>query len=71
MDKKKITIGQVLASKHELRGIGIDYNITGLTGEITNKYPTGYYEIKITHEWKGIKFINNFYIPEHLIEILS
>jgi hypothetical protein len=62
---------KVMANKKQLASFGIDYDITGLVGELKYKYPTGWYEIKITHTCEAGTFTNSFDIPHTFLKKVS
>lgn len=56
---------KVIADSNQLKEIGIDYSITGLTGELIREYPSGWIELEITHTPEhGITFTNQFDFPK-------
>ncbi len=55
---------KINANKTQLSSIGINYNLTGLVGLLKSKYPTGWYELEVTHQSNGTTFTNNFDIPK-------
>lgn len=59
---------KILANPHQLASLGISYSITGLIGELVNKYPDGYLCLSVTHEYKNNTFTNQFDIPSYLCE---
>lgn len=62
---------KVKANKQQLATLGIDYDITGLIGELEHKYPTGFYAIKITHHYEAGTFTNSFDIPKTFLECVG
>ena len=66
MEKYKIK-----ANKQQLESFGIDYNITGLVGELKHKYPTGWYTIEVTHTYEAGTFTNEFNIPKTFLECVG
>lgn len=59
---------KVKANRQQLENLGISYDITGLTGELKHKYPTGFYVIEITHTYEAGTFTNLFDIPKTFLE---
>lgn len=62
---------KVKANKQQLENLGISYDITGLTGELKHKYPTGFYVIEITHNYEAGTFTNLFDIPKTFLECVG
>lgn len=62
---------KVKADKRQLESFGISYDITGLVGELKHKYPTGWYEIEITHACPAGTFTNSFDIPKTFLEMVG
>jgi hypothetical protein len=60
---------KIKATKEQLESVGIDYEITNLTGSVERKFSSGYYCIKIKHTWEGIEFENEFDIPKYWLEL--
>lgn len=59
---------KIKANKQQLSSFGIDYDITGLTGELKHKYPTGWYAIEVTHTYDAGTFTNVFDIPKTFLK---
>jgi len=66
MEKYKIK-----ANKQQLENLGIDYDITGLVGELKHKYPTGWYEIELTHTYEGGTSKISFDIPKTFLKRIN
>lgn len=60
----------IKANKRQLENVGIDYDITELKGYVTHKYPTGFYEVEVTHKVNGNEFTNVFDIPKTMLELI-
>jgi len=59
---------KILANKEQLENIGVDYNLEGLVGELTYKYPTGWYRLKVTHCIGNYEFTNEFDFPKTFLK---
>ena len=59
---------KILANKKQLNGLGIDYDITGMVGELTHIFPTGFYEVEVSHKRHNIIFVNRFDIPQTMLK---
>jgi len=59
---------KIKATNQQLDNFGICYEISGLTGILKHKYPTGWYELEVTHTYDGNTFTNNFDIPHTFLE---
>ena len=59
----------VKANRRQLENVGVSYDITELHGKVTHKYPTGFYEVEITHKINDREFTNKFDIPKTMLEI--
>ena len=59
---------KIKANKKQLEDIGVDYEITGLVGELTHIFPTGWYELKVKHKIGDIEFTNHFDIPKTFLK---
>ena len=59
---------EILANKEQLKSFGITYEITGLIGILKQKYPTGWYELKVEHTYNSMTFTNNFDIPKSFLK---
>ena len=66
MEKYKIN-----ANRDQLYSIGIDYDIRGLVGILTHKFPTGWYELEVTHTYEAGTFTNKFDIPATFLEKIN
>ncbi len=55
-------------NKLSLQGIGIDYKIEGLIGELVRTYNTGWYVVKIKHYLCGRPFVNEFTMPKTFLK---
>ena len=60
---------KINATKEQLASVGIDYEITGLTGYVNHKFPSGYWCVKVKHVWEGLEFENEFDIPNFWLEL--
>jgi hypothetical protein len=60
---------RVIANAERLDSIGIDYDITGLSGEVLGYYPSGYVNVRITHTEGKYTFTHDFDIPSYWLEI--
>ena len=58
MSKVKIS-----GSRRQLESVGIDYDITGLTGVVTFNHYNGYNTVEVTHTLGKLEFTNSFDIP--------
>jgi hypothetical protein len=58
----------IKANKEQLNRLGIVYEITGLVGTLKYKYPTGFYEIEVTHKVGAITVTNSFDIPKTFLK---
>jgi len=59
----------VKANKEQLESVGIDYDITGLEGDVKGYYHSGYVQVEITHNGNGFEWTNDFDIPIRWLEI--
>ena len=59
----------VKANKEQLESVGIDYEITNLTGNVKGYYESGYVLVEIEHVDCCHTFTNDFDIPTHWLEI--
>ena len=60
---------KIIASKEQLEGIGISYEISGL--ECTKKFKFNsdqYYNVEVKYELDGFEFTNCFDIPNYYLE---
>lgn len=55
---------KINANKEQLSKFGIDDNIYGLIGELTYKYPTGWYQIKVPVMKNGDVYHEYYDIPK-------
>ena len=63
---------KILANKQQLENIGVDYDLEGLVGELTYKYPTNWYRLKVTHKIGGkIEFTNEFDFPKTFLTLIE
>lgn len=59
---------KIIANIQQLEDVGIDYDISGLTGTLIKKYPDGYYCLEVTHVLgEGRVFTNEFDIPQQYL----
>lgn len=61
----------ITAKKAQLKNCGIDRDLSGCIGELVEKYPTGWYRVKVKYEINGLEHSYDFDIPKTFLESLD
>lgn len=58
---------KIKANRKQLEAIGIDFDLDGLVGMLVQKFPDGYYTIRVKHSCEAGTIDNVFDIPSSLL----
>jgi len=59
---------KIIANKQQLEDIGIDYDLTGLSGWVRMTYGDGWLLVSVTHSIGRYTFTNDFDLPPSFTE---
>jgi len=59
---------EIIANKEQLEAIGIDYELTGLSGWVRMTYGDGWLLVSVTHQIGKYSFTNEFDFPASFVK---